>query len=316
MKKGFIIAGIALVVTGMLVFLFVLIASGFNPAAFGGGSMRTETYAVTEDFDRIEIRLKETDLTIKRAEDGKCTADCVMPEKIDYEVFTEEGTLKIRVSDQRRWFDHLKLSFVPCEMVLSLPKEYYESLNVQSGSGKVNINEGFEFEEASVKTGTGAITLDKTAGKELMLSVSTGRIHTLGVESENLTLIVSTGDAELRDTSCKSLTTSGSTGKFTLKNAAIHGPLSIVRSTGDVLLENVSAERITAELSTGDLCFANSDAFFIHVETSTGDVTGTLRSAKTFDVKTSTGKVNLPPTGNGGNCEIRTTTGNVDLSLN
>jgi DUF4097 and DUF4098 domain-containing protein YvlB len=54
----------------------------------------------------------------------------------------------------------------------------------------------------------------------------------------------------------------------------------------------------------------------IYIETTTGSVTGTLISEKQFCTETSTGKVNVPPSGNGGRCEIETGTGNIRIEIN
>jgi DUF4097 and DUF4098 domain-containing protein YvlB len=58
------------------------------------------------------------------------------------------------------------------------------------------------------------------------------------------------------------------------------------------------------------------DAADIYIETTTGSVTGTLISEKQFFTETSTGKVNVPPSGNGGRCEIETGTGNIRIEIN
>ena len=109
-------------------------------------------------------------------------------------------------------------------------------------------------------------------------------------------ITVTTGRLEIDGLSCESLTSKGSTGRVTLRDTEIEHALWIERSTGDVRLENVGAETVT-------------------VHTSTGNVTGTLQSDLYFVTETSTGKVSVPETHGGGRCEIKTSTGDIQIAI-
>ncbi|MBR4762440.1 MAG: DUF4097 family beta strand repeat protein [Clostridia bacterium] len=112
----------------------------------------------------------------------------------------------------------------------------------------------------------------------------------------DITVNVSTGDVILSDLTCNNLYTEGSTGDTTLKNTVASGSFNIRRSTGDVEFEN-------------------SDASSITVKTSTGDVTGTLKTQKTFITDTSTGNIRVPSTASSEKCEIKTSTGDIIISI-
>lgn len=63
------------------------------------------------------------------------------------------------------------------------------------------------------------------------------------------------------------------------------------------------------------MLFDGSDAAEIYVRTSTGSVKGTLLSEKVFITETSTGSVSVPKTVTGGKCEIRTSTGDIQIEI-
>ena len=67
--------------------------------------------------------------------------------------------------------------------------------------------------------------------------------------------------------------------------------------------------------STGDVTFRASDAKSIKVETSTGDVTGSLLTGKAFTTKTSTGDINVPSNSGTDTCDIRTSTGDIEITI-
>lgn len=83
--------------------------------------------------------------------------------------------------------------------------------------------------------------------------------------------------------------------------------LSINGSTGNIeIAEDFSFESVDISISTGDVKLLADVS---------GDVKGSLRSEKIFLVETDTGKTDVPKTVNGGKCEIKTNTGNVQITI-
>ena len=132
----------------------------------------------------------------------------------------------------------------------------------------------------------------------LTVTESTGDIEiSSGFSFETIDISLSTGDINLTDVNCNKLITAGNTGDVTLKNVIAAESFHITRTTGDVLLENCDAQTLK-------------------IETNTGDVTGSLLSNKIFIAETSTGDIDLPQSVSGGNCEITTTTGDIEITVN
>jgi DUF4097 and DUF4098 domain-containing protein YvlB len=61
--------------------------------------------------------------------------------------------------------------------------------------------------------------------------------------------------------------------------------------------------------------FEACDAEEIIIHTDTGDVTGTLLTPKIFQVETDTGRVDIPESGSGGKCQIKTDTGDIQVEI-
>ena len=278
MKKGFIIAAVILVVAGTLIFAIAFIASDFDFSRLDTDEYETNTYALNEDFETIEIISKEANIILKNSDNQKPSVDCVERTKVRYDVYVKNGVLKIIVVDNRSWYDYLTLfSFRPQSITVYLPSNFYKSL--------------------TVKTSTGDINIDDFRAEMINLSVSTGKICGRNIEcAKTFSTEVSTGKISLTDIMCKSFISIGSTGDITLKNVLASDECNIKRNTGDVIFDNCDALKLT-------------------VRTSTGDVTGTLRSEKNFIAKTSTGKINVPDTNSGGKCEITTSTGDILIEL-
>lgn len=317
MKRGFIIAAVMLVAVGTLLFAAAFIASGFDFSKLDTAKYETNTYTMSEDFESIEIRSDEADITFKPSKDAKTRVDCVEREKVKHDVFVENGTLKITVSDKRAWYDHLTLfSFKPQSVTVYLPSEQYAALAIATDTGDVSVPDLFSFGDAEITAGTGDVSFDASADGCLKIKTSTGDIGINGLYAATIDLSVSTGWIEVKNVNCKeTLSVKVSTGKTVLTDVVCKALISN-GSTGGITLKNVvAADDFNIERDTGDVRFENCDAGQIIVKTSTGDVTGTLRTEKVFITKTSTGDINVPDTVSGGRCEITTSTGDITIGL-
>ena len=218
-------------------------------------------------------------------------------EKIKYAITVENGILNVRLLDERAWYDVVDLFSATPKMTVYLPQKEYDSLIIKGKTGDVDVSKDFTFERLTVEISTGDILVEHITAGALDLRTTTGdvtvkKVHCLG----NIDVSVRTGKTLMSGVTCQSLTSKGTTGDLQMKDVIAKGQFSIRRSTGDV---------------TFDLC----DAQELSVELTTGDVKGTLCSAKVFVVKSSTGDVDVPTSGDGGMCEITTTTGDIKIEI-
>lgn len=124
-------------------------------------------------------------------------------------------------------------------------------------------------------------------------------------EYEDLHIETSTGDV-WNDSGIgfRNVMIDGSTGNVKHKGKS-SGNVEINSKTGDMEIER----------STGDIVFENSDASIITAKTSTGNIKGTLLNDKAFKAESSTGNVNVPDSIEGEFCELKTSTGNIDIAI-
>lgn len=315
MAKWFIIAG-ALMVLGLVIFAIVMNALGWDFSKLSTAKFVTNTYEFSEEFTNISVNTETADVVFRPSADGTCRVECYEEENVLHDVSVEDGALKIRVRDNKKWFMHIGINFSSPKITIYLPGNQYSQLTVKGSTGDVSIGSfvGFENVDVTMSTGnvnceasvsgqlkikasTGDITAKNLSAGMVDLTVTTGKVNVSNVIcQETLRIKVSTGKANVTDTQCKNLTSNGSTGSITLKNVT-------------------ATEKLYIERSTGDVKFDRADAAEIYVKVSTGDVRGSLRSEKIFLVDTSTGDVDVPKTVTGGRCEIITSTGDVRITI-
>lgn len=314
--KILLTAAAVMTVVGLLGFVLMMSLRGWDFAALDTEHFETNTYTVTESFDRISVNVYTTDITFVPAEDESCSVVCKETEKQKHSVSVKDNTLVIEMTDTRKWYDHIGISTQSPAMTVYLPKTEYDSLTVSSNTGDLTVPANFSFASLTVKSDTGDVDCLASVSGTAAIHLDTGHINMNTITADRLELSSDTGKIQL-----DSVTVTGDiqvetdTGKIFLTDTSCAN-LKADSDTGDMRLKNVTAEgSFSIENQTGDVEFIDSDAAEIYVETDTGDVTGTLRSQKIFQTESETGAIRVPDSPAGGRCQITTDTGDIELQI-
>ena len=316
--RAALILAVILIVAGAVIVGGSLLTGNSLPDLFSSrkGQMETNTYPVSNTFTSVSVADTVSDIRFVQSGTGECRVECVEESNLKHIVTVENGVLTIRQKDERRWSDHIGILTEPTTVTIYMPAGEYESLNVITDTGDVDVPADFSFgtvriesdtadivclanasESAEFITDTGDIRVEHTLLENLKMKTDTGRI-TIGSVSlfGGIQISSHTGNVGLTDITCTGSEITTTTGKVTLTRCLINGKLDVETDTGDVLLDAVDADEI-------------------EIDTDTGDVTGTLLSEKIFFVESETGKIEVPRGMTGGPCEIETDTGDVKLSF-
>ncbi|MBR5272058.1 MAG: DUF4097 family beta strand repeat protein [Clostridia bacterium] len=314
--KTWLIIAACLVLIGCIVFIGVMTLLNWDFRKLGTVKYETNTYEITNDFEKIALTTKTADVVFLPSEDGKCKIVCYEESKVKHDVKVESDTLVINVADSRKWYNYINFSFDTPKITVYLPMDKLTSLNVNNSTGDVDIPSGFSFENIGISASTGAVNCFASASGNIRIELSTGAINLTGLGAGSLDLKTSTGRIELKMIECNgdvSITTG--TGKTKI-NALDCKNLYSTGSTGDIKLIGVIAtDKFSIKRNTGDVEFERCDADEIYVKTSTGDIEGSLLSDKVFITKTSTGEIEVPHTTKGGKCELTTSTGDIEITI-
>lgn len=315
-NKLWIITAISLLAVGMLIFAGAMIALDFDFTKLSTVKYETNTYEVNEDFHKISIDADTTEIEFVLSNNKQCKIVCFEKEKVKHSVAVKGGTLTIGTVDTRKWYDYIGFSFGESKMTVYLPKAEYASLLINGSTGDIEIPKDFAFDTVDISASTGAVECYASASELMKIKLSTGAVRVENVSVGMLDLSVTTGGVTASSINCDGdIQVAVSTGKTKLTDISCKEVISS-GSTGDIILKNViAAENFSIERSTGDVIFEGSDAAEIYAKTSTGDVTGTLLSEKVFITETNTGSVNVPKTITGGKCELKTSTGDIQIDI-
>lgn len=276
-KRNFwLLVAILFVVSGCILFATAMTVNGWDFTKLNTVKYQTSTHQINEDFSEIVVETSTADVTFLHTADDTCKIVCVEETNLIHTVAVLDGKLTVRETNTKQWYEYIGINFGLAKITVYLPNAEYGSLNVSTHTGDVSFDD-FSFGTISIATSTGDVNAKNLSAGEITVRVSTGNVSIYGSACTDLSIETSTGEVDLQHVIALS--------KFTIKT------------------------------STGDVSFNKCDASEIYVSTSTGDVGGTLLTPKNFDAFSNTGNVNVPTTSTGGACQIRTSTGSVNISI-
>lgn len=308
--------GAGLILLGGLIFVGTMSALKWDFMKLSSQSFQDTTHQITQEYQNISVTTDTGDVVFYPAQDGKTTVICHEEPSMPYAVSVQNGTLEIRLVDNKPWYEEIGFNFGSSKISVYLPAGQYAALSISGDTCDVSLPKDFLFESILIQLSTGDTSCSASATGDIDISASTGDIHLNGSSAANLklqastgninatgvnctgdvTLRVTTGHTTLTDMTCQALTSSGSTGQITLANVIATGAFNIQRSTGDVTFHKCDASALT-------------------IYTDTGDVTGSLLTPKIFHTDTDTGDVTVPISTEGGLCEITTDTGDITITI-
>lgn len=315
MKKWIWIA-LGLVIAGVLLGSAAFAKLNFDIYKLEGLEMNTNSYEFSETVTAIQIDTV-SDVRVEAVDAGPCRVVCTEAEGEIHEVTVDGGTLHILRVDTRKWYQHIRLfNFRQPKVTVYLPKGAYTSLSVHLTAGDLHIAQQLRFDSLSFTGTAGDLTCLADVTDLAKIHVTTGDIELIGMEAGQLDLKLTTGDVEMEDVTCTGdVLLAQTTGDLEFTRVSCNN-LSAEATTGDMELEDViAAATFRLKNGTGDVHLDRCDGAELSLETTTGSVTGTLLSEKIFIAKTSTGSVRVPESTTGGNCEIKTSTGNIRMEI-
>lgn len=296
MSKKMIIIATTLLLVGAIAFVFVMTLNSWDFKKLSTVDYETNTYTVDSDFSSIVIDGNTEDVKFALSDDGVCKVVCFEEATRAHDVTVENGVLKISQGN-KKWYEHIEFSFYSQTTTVYLPKTQYEALSVDISTGDIEIGGGFSFSNASISTTTGDIEISSSSFTSLDASATTGDIEISSVFcTGDIKIKTSTGSVKASNTSCSSLTRNGTTGDTELNNVVASGKLSV-------------------EQTTGDIKFNSCDAAEVYMKATTGDIKGSFKTGKTVHASSTTGDVNVPSYSTGGDCTVKLTTGDIDITI-
>ena len=281
-NKVLFVTSVSFMLIGAIIFTGVMSVLKWDFTKLNTTKYENNVHVVDDQFKNLLINTNTADVVFLKSDDGTCKIECVEYLKEKHSVEVEEQTLKITITDNRKWYDHITFfSFVVPKIKVYLPQSQYGALSIAVSTGDVEIPNDFTFESIDIKGSTGCVKSKANATDYLNVKLSTGNVDI--------------GDVDVRYTKY-----------IKPKN------VNITVTTGDVKLWRTGAqEKLTVNCSTGNVWLCITEAPYVFVKTTTGNVEGNLYTAPKFITHTNTGSIKVPQAKTDDVFEITTNTGDI-----
>lgn len=219
-----------------------------------------------------------------------------------YDIGLEEGTLRFH-EKQNGWkqflrmFTGFKRSRLTTELVI--PENFAGELDITCANGDLSLDGG-AFESLSIRTTNGGVSLSNLTAKRVTAKSTNGTVTLQNVRGEEVSMDTTNGVL-----SALAVTADTLSGKTT---------------NGEITLSQSETKDCTLKTTNGEILVAASRADRLRTDTTNGDVQvsllGTLADYK-IDGETSRRAFagNQPGNGSGKSVTVRTTNGNIRISI-
>ena len=311
-KQIWLTVASCIIVIGILFFLIVMTILEWDFSKLSTVSYEKNDYTISESYRDISIVASNADVEFIQNKNIATTIICYEETGARHSVHVNEGRLEVLQENEKKWYEKINIHFGNPKITVILPNACGQ-VSVKTGTGDVILPDDFTFDRIDVSVSTGSVRCGADTLEETKIRTSTGRIHLFDSHCGKLSLRTTTGNISVEKTYCEDdAYFEVSTGKtYVYDFYSRH--LTSKGDTGDIHLIKVTPLKLSVVRSTGDVLLEECDASEIFVETDTGDVEGTILSEKIFETTSDTGKIEVSKTASGGLCKIATDTGDIKI---
>ncbi len=281
------------------------------------------THRMEGEVNAILISTDEADVHVLPSPDGTCYAVCDESERVTYELSANKrGVVTLECNDDRRWY-HVGINVGQKPTVtLYLPVENadssYVDINILTKSGDIECTDkALTFATVGLSSMSGNIRFASTAQYAFSAHSESGDIAVSDVHTGTMMLSAASGKTHLSHvTTSRDISVESASGDISV-TASAFGELTACAESGKVTLENVTVKgALAAETASGDVTLDLCDADTLTLTAASGDIRASLLSDKMFDVRTDSGRADYPSSvRDGGNCTVRTSSGDIDIHI-
>jgi lia operon protein LiaG len=189
--------GTVLIFIGILLFVFLIFRDGFS-FLFSPAGKSTNATAEVSDIGVIEIKSKRTNVEIIGEDRDNIYAELQGSKRMHLDANERGGKLSLSV--KHRGFPFFSF-FDDQKLVVHVPEEYDETLSAELSSGNLSLHSdsGLRFDQLSLETDSGNISVDRTDAEELSVKGSSGNIELSNINTSNSNLRTTSGNMDIKN---------------------------------------------------------------------------------------------------------------------
>lgn len=274
-----IIAGVAIAVGGLVMFLCALGASGWDIQQ--GGNWEQDTATFDTPITKLKMIVHFGKVDVSRAEVDNIVITYEYNDLYKTEItMSNSGELTVE-TPKKEWYNTIQFgtAYVP-KMQITIPQDWQPSLDIKLNAGTVEIDGGAWGTSVDVNINAGTLTVGDVSTKELEIKMNAGRFNLGKISCEKSTCKLNAGVLDVEEIVCE---------EFYCK-------LNAGSATVDFLDSKRTSLHLSAGAATLKMAGAKSD-YNVRVDKSAGSCNVSNSTSNTatrsLDVDLSAGSVNI-----------------------
>ena len=234
-----IIASVFFLVLGGILCVFSYAKMGNSLQAMSFIQMESKNIKISEAFEDIHVKMDTGQITIQRSEDTSCSILCYQDTKAPFAIKTENGMLSIAETSNEgmTWYEKASLFIDMPKVVISLPKDSYRNLTLQSETGQLTVKGELSFESAVMTSDTGDLTLSKVICRgPLQVKLDTGNIWFEDCDADSIMAETDTGNINASFRTGKTIEAKTDTGNVKIPKESTGGNCRMTTDTGNIIV--------------------------------------------------------------------------------
>ena len=312
MKKGTIVAIVVAILLLLTGGVMLVLGLSFAEDATQSPKLTERTVPITDPFTDLMVNTADCDVSVHLVSSWEeARVELAEHSQTKHQISMEDGTLKIELTDHRRWFDQVGVFWEDMQVRVYLPMGEYAGMHIITATGDIEMPAYLTAQDVTLYSDTGDVYSEAQA-RYVSAETDTGQIVVCACNPEFVTAKSDAGDILLATMEgvkrCDATTT---TGRIEVHNVASE-TVECESETGDVKLWLVKAERdLWISSDTGKVEIGNSTAESLKVENDTGDIKIEESDANSVDIESDTGSIRLPAAWKDRNGRIETDSGDI-----
>ncbi len=318
MNKGtkvFLIIALSCIALGIL-FLMIAVSSG---AKLTGDVIekRSAHHELAVDFNRIEIYEVSGEVIVMPSDDDMCEIKCTDTEKQYHKVTVDNGTLSIRITDKRAWFEKLFPTLIDDSIEVYLPDGLYEKLYVKTTSGRIKVDPALAFADAELISASGGVDSKAEITEELIIHVTSGGITAENGNGCSMNIVSGSGGVSISNSEIEELNAKSTSGGIRIDSVNVEKDAKLSNTSGRISVKSlIAGGRLNISNVSGRIYMEGTDAETMNIENVSGGVDGSILSPKDFRTSSVSGSVYVEESDpNSGRCDISTVSGRINIKI-
>ena len=291
-------SSIALIIAGALILtgIALIVIGGTCPyKPFNYLEASPVNVEIVEDFDEVRIETTSDDVEIRVSEDGKARIESQENDERRLIIHRQSGTLFIERENSESWISFWRADRMDGKITVFLPQKVYDKLDIVVTSGDIYAADGLKFGSVSLYTTSGDIDVRGITADDIVSHTTSGATEFCDIMAGKIKISATSGNTKLSEVACESLKMHSTSGEHELSDVSVVAAAEIETTSGDIEFERLSAA-------------------YINIDGTSTDIDGSIVGPMVYSVKTTSGDVEIPFSAEGGECRLKTTSGDITIT--